>query len=338
MQMTIKKKEIQYISFLQFIGPIFVILGHSLNGMQIETGPWWVFTKDWIYIFHMPLFFMISGYLLSHSGYMKGSSYGDFIKKKFFRLIVPYLFWNILFFVPKLLLQSFLADSVEVSASYILKIYLSPRQNIWGHTWFLVGLFLVYLLTPLWEKLYAILKGNKVICIFVVGIVLYILPIETEFLCLNDLHKDLLFFWMGCSLGVLPYERLSKIVKDQLLLLGVLSTAASTIALLLDDIAWFNFIPCACILLFLLSIGMNLEGRLDGISAMARNSFGIYIMHWPVMLCCRVLLYQILGLNRVITIIIMILLGFLVPNAVVWILRRIKLGKLSIALKYLVGV
>lgn len=338
MQTITKKKEIQYISFLQFIGPIFVILGHSLNGMSIETGPWWMLTKDWIYIFHMPLFFMVSGYLLSHSDWMKGNSYGNFIKKKFLRLIVPYLFWNILFFVPKLLLQSFLADSVEMSASYIIRIYLSPRQNIWGHTWFLVGLFLVYLLTPLWEKLFTIFKGKNVIWIFAIGTFLYILPIGTEFLCLNDLHKDLLFFWLGCNLGMLPYERLSKMVKDRCALLGVLSVVTSAAALLVDDITWFNFIPCTCILLFLLSIGMNLEGKLGGIFALARNSFGIYIMHWPVMLCCRVLLYQILGLNRVLTIIIMVILGYLVPNVVVWMLRKIKLGKLNIVLKYLVGV
>lgn len=336
-----KKKDIYYISFLQFIGPIFVILGHSLNGMPFNNGIWWIFTKDWIYIFHMPLFFMISGYLLSYSGWMKGGRYGSFIKKKFLRLIVPYLFWNIICFIPKFIMQGYLVDSVEISPAYVIRIFLAPRQNIWGHTWFLVGLFLVYLLTPLWQKMFSVLKGKKVFCILAVGIVLYVLPIGTEFFCLSDLHKDVLFFWLGCLLGSLPYDRLYKVVKDHCILFGILSAATSLFALLCEESIIWHFIPCACILLFLLSCGMHLENwaRESGkISMLARNSFGIYIMHWPVMLCCRVLFFQILGLNPVLTIFVMIVLGYLVPNVAVWIFRRVNNKGISTALKYLIGV
>ena len=55
------------ISFLQVLGPILVILGHSANGLTVSAG-WYAFTKEWIYLFHMPLFFLISGYLLAHRG------------------------------------------------------------------------------------------------------------------------------------------------------------------------------------------------------------------------------------------------------------------------------
>lgn len=44
------------ISFLQVLGPILVILGHSANGLTVSAG-WYAFTKEWIYLFHMPLFF-----------------------------------------------------------------------------------------------------------------------------------------------------------------------------------------------------------------------------------------------------------------------------------------
>lgn len=53
------------------IAIILVVLGHVCTGI-----PWLV---KWIYSFHMPLFFMISGYL------REGKEYGDFVpflKKK----------------------------------------------------------------------------------------------------------------------------------------------------------------------------------------------------------------------------------------------------------------
>lgn len=48
------RSRLFYISFLQVIGPLLVILGHSTNGMP-QNDILQVF-KSWIYTFHMPLF------------------------------------------------------------------------------------------------------------------------------------------------------------------------------------------------------------------------------------------------------------------------------------------
>lgn len=67
------------------IGIILVILGHT-------EYPY----RDLIYTFHMPLFYIVTGYLFDFSKWendMKG-----FIKNRFFKLIVPYLYSCVFFY------------------------------------------------------------------------------------------------------------------------------------------------------------------------------------------------------------------------------------------------
>ena len=85
------KKDNQLMALLSVWGILLVVLGHSgfeepiikqeLSGLH-----------SWIYSFHMPLFFMISGYLFS----LTNKNFVDikpakFMQKKVLRLLVPYL-------------------------------------------------------------------------------------------------------------------------------------------------------------------------------------------------------------------------------------------------------
>ena len=108
-------KKITYISLLQIVGPLFVVLGHSLNGLDIR-GFWYIFTKEWIYIFHMPLFFLISGILFAHKKSIH-EPFGVYIKKRFCGMMIPY-FWFSLIYIgvdyyylyahPELITQEFI--------------------------------------------------------------------------------------------------------------------------------------------------------------------------------------------------------------------------------------
>ena len=55
-------REIEYISVMRGIASILVVIGHYLP----ENSPAWYETMNkFIYSFHMPLFFIISGYVYS---------------------------------------------------------------------------------------------------------------------------------------------------------------------------------------------------------------------------------------------------------------------------------
>ncbi|MDO5558741.1 MAG: acyltransferase [Oscillospiraceae bacterium] len=332
-----KKENIEYISFLQFVGPIFVILGHSLNGID-TNGAWYVFSKQWIYIFHMPLFFMISGYLLAHNGWLNNKSYKEFIKARFIRLILPYLVWNLLFIVPKMIFKSYLNDSIQFDAGFIIKVLITPRQNIWGHTWFLVGLFIVYLFTPLWCYYFKNITIKKIALFGCIGILLYICPLKSEVMCISDLHKDLLFFWIGCSLGKVDEDKIEQRLRIYLSISIIGSLIFSVVYLFYYKMDWFKFIPCTFILSSLFLIGFKIKNNPGLINNLSKRSFGIYIMHWPVMLSCRIALLQIFKLNTTVTVIIMIIAGYIVPNTLIDILKHIKNKKIKTVCKYLLGV
>ena len=56
MEVTEKHSKLYYITFLQVIGPILVIVGHMINGMPENKILQSI--KDFIYVFHMPLFYL----------------------------------------------------------------------------------------------------------------------------------------------------------------------------------------------------------------------------------------------------------------------------------------
>lgn len=327
------KKYINYICFLQVVGPIFVILGHSLNGFDNYSGLWRIFSKDWIYLFHMPLFFFVSGYLLSYNNWLGEKSYTEFIKGKFNRLIIPYLFWNILFFIPKFFGQSFLLDNVNFSFSYFLNIIITPRQNIWGHTWFLACLFLFYLATPIWKYIVNDLKINKLIIFFVFAILLYILPIKTQILTLNDIHKEIFFFGTGAIIGMIPEKEFKHFFKLHWFTVFGLAIITSISRLFFIKINELDFIPAFFIILCLVGIFLKFDINDRYIISLSKYSFTIYILHWPVMLLTRIVLYQILHVNEYIVMLFMIILGYFVPLIVCYLKKKFNVqNKLSIYL------
>ena len=71
-----KKKRVGYVDVARGIAMICIVLGH-LKVNNIDRV---------VYTFHLPIFFLISGYFISEKGTLS-----EFIKKKFRTLIVPYI-------------------------------------------------------------------------------------------------------------------------------------------------------------------------------------------------------------------------------------------------------
>ncbi|WP_300629106.1 acyltransferase [uncultured Thomasclavelia sp.] len=330
------KKYLNYICFLQVIGPIFVILGHSLNGFDNYDGLWRVFSKNWIYIFHMPLFFFISGYLLSYNGWLGKKSYSQFVKNKFNRLIIPYLFWNILFLIPKFLGQNFLTDNVNLSLGFFLNLIVTPRQNIWGHTWFLACLFLFYLATPIWKYIIDDLRANKLIMFIFFAIMLYILPIKTQIFCLNDIHKEILFFGIGAIIGLISENELKHFFKFNWFAIFILAIVTSMIRLFILDINEIDFVPAFFIIFCLFGVPLKFKFNTKDTTLLSKYSFTIYILHWPIMLSTRILLYQISHLNMYLVITLMVIFGYFIPLTICLIKKKLNFNNRFIS--YLLAI
>ena len=78
------RKRFDYLDYSKVIAIILVVLGHICSEGNIKT---------YIYSFHMPLFFIISGYLFNYSNV---NSCKEFINKKIKVCLIPYLTFSII--------------------------------------------------------------------------------------------------------------------------------------------------------------------------------------------------------------------------------------------------
>ncbi|WP_172173856.1 acyltransferase family protein [Paraburkholderia elongata] len=77
----------QWVDILKGIGIICVVIGHTIPG----------YPKAFVYLFHMPLFFFLSGQL-----FRPGAHAGAYFQKGIRRLLVPYACFLLLFYIPTL--------------------------------------------------------------------------------------------------------------------------------------------------------------------------------------------------------------------------------------------
>ena len=118
---------------LKGIGILLVVVGHS--GCPIEL-------HDFIYSFHMPLFFMASGYFFKE----KVANPRNWCCKKLRTLYLPFIFWNLLFLAMHNLLYSIGLNWDHYSLFDFIKrgikiLLFTGSEQMVGSLWFLKSLF-----------------------------------------------------------------------------------------------------------------------------------------------------------------------------------------------------
>ncbi len=88
------KVRLDYLDIAKGLAILLVVIGHVPEAFDSPL------YRVAIYTFHMPLFFIVSGAVTSrHSHFEKYNwkNFGEFVKKNFFALVVPYLIWALIF-------------------------------------------------------------------------------------------------------------------------------------------------------------------------------------------------------------------------------------------------
>ena len=117
----------KWLDVLKGIGALFVLFGHLI--------PYDSRLKAYIYSFHMPLFFFVSGYLFKYE-----KNISKFIYKKSKRLILPYIFYSILSFNA-----SYFLENIYMSKREVLKniLFIKGYNSFNTSLWFLIVMFWV---------------------------------------------------------------------------------------------------------------------------------------------------------------------------------------------------
>lgn len=189
-----REKEI-WVDYIKIFACVLVVLGHFFQSMTraniVSESTLYLWFDKTIYYFHVPLFFICSGYLYQrNSKVCSVESWKTNAMKKIIVLGVPYLAFSFLTWI----LKKVFASSVNEQADGLLKtLFLQPSSPYW----YLYCLFFVFLITP------TIVKGRKIwmLGIAVVLKILSLIGIGTSIFAISSVMQNEIWFIAGMCMG-----------------------------------------------------------------------------------------------------------------------------------------
>lgn len=169
--MTNIRKDDRLMAILSIWGIILVVIGHSGFTSPDIANRLSIF-HQWIYTFHMPLFFFISGYLysLTNRSFQQIDN-GRFIAKKFNRLLIPYFVLGVVIFIIKYVFANLSTADRIFSIDSFLYMFIAPQapNSTMGFLWYLITLFVIFLIVRAISWMRLNLKSN-INCLFIIAL------------------------------------------------------------------------------------------------------------------------------------------------------------------------
>ncbi len=324
--MAAAKNKIEFIAAVRCIGILLVVFGHSYPfDVYISPGLWKI--QNFIYAFHMPMFLFLSGYLVSYNTRPAGS----YIRRRGIRLLVPYFVLSVIAFVPKALVQQFLNDSVEFSVWHLIKTELIPRENVWGHFWYIPVVFALCCFGVLVLKSIRRYRTTGW-ALLIAAYLLLFLPRTTDWFVLEDLRKTAFYFVLGMVLAIRDPE--GRVVSNRCWWLAF--PAAIVLFAFFRTTLTDSIIACLMIG-FVLHAGTRLPvHKVPLFATIEKNSFTIFLLSWPGQAVVEVVCNKLLHLPVMLTMGVMFLAGIAVPLVCVKIVslidRRIPMKWVKLAI------
>ena len=204
-------KRIEWIDFGKGFTIFLVVLGHVFLGFFqsksfIESKNLIFILTQSMYIFHIPVFFLLSGYLFKPLNSWK--EFFNEVIKKLIILGIPYVFYS----VTQFILQKIGGDSVRDAATFydLLNIWRIPYGVAW------------YLFTLWWISLIFGMISIKIKNHIILFIISFILLISNFMLNFDNYLMNKITLWS--SFYILGYVlRKSKIIEKYKVALGIIS-------------------------------------------------------------------------------------------------------------------
>lgn len=125
-----KKTHFDEIDIAKGIGICFVVFGHALKQIEVESSVIAAMLLV-IHSFHMPLFFMLSGFVSAKLLRMEREDRPGYVKARASRLLTPYFVMSLLYLPLKMALSSVALRPYDLSSSWRILIGQSPDTTIW---------------------------------------------------------------------------------------------------------------------------------------------------------------------------------------------------------------
>lgn len=319
-------QRLDQITLMQVLGCIFVIMGHSYPFVTPFPSALLHF-RSFIYCFHMPLFVFCSGVLLQVSHSSEKYGFLQFLKRRTMRLLLPYFVFSLLGVIPKILLAPMLNDSFSLDFWELIRAFFVPRENIWGHFWFLPMIFFCGLIGYGFSCLFRKMPWARWIILLVSALGLF-LPEISSWFGLDDLLQNLFYFVLGMAFSDCYLNNDKKSFRKSVLqamaflscsvLLFILGEALSISAYFKPLIACGMIAACSAGLLPLsraITIGKD---------SLLNRSYSVFILSWPCQLVVELVLERMLQLPYFCIMPCMMIVGLVMPCLLILLIRRLE--------------
>lgn len=315
---AVKTRE-KWVDDVKVIACILVVLGHFFQSMTkaniLSENDLYKWFNTTIYYFHVPLFFICSGYL--YQKYSKVNSVGSWyrnVAKKVLALGVPYATFTTATWVLKKLFSSSVNDQIGGLGE---TLFLHPTAPYW----YLYALFFIFLVTPTFSSVKAAAVG-LVVAIVAKGLILTgggysVYAVSTVF-------SNEIWFVLGMSICAFNVQLKGR--KVQGIICGLLFIILSIWvykAGISGGLVSFVMGLLACVAVIMMVAGFEEKfGR--GIEFIAKYTMPIFLMHTLFAAPMRSVLIKIGIESAVIHVVLGLGICFAGPIIAAWIMKKTK--------------
>ena len=312
-----------WVDYAKAIGIILVVYGHVARGLYNAGIPMdenvYLLIDTFIYSFHMPLFFFLSGLYFVKS--LNSRTTKQFFFNKIDTIVYPYILWSII----QGTVEAFLASHTNGNVTYteVFSLLWQPRAQFW----FLYALALVFLFSLLLHRYFNLTKIN---ILLLIGVTLYLIK---GYLPFNLYANYICSYFIYFSIGMYFQQYNSKITLSNLTLFFVMFLFITfqyiTLFHLVDAYNILNSIKLITTILSISAVVITskilAKTNLQFLADIGKASMGIYLLHILASSSIRVLLQKVLDNNTFeVHLILGMLAGIIIPIICVYISKIIK--------------
>lgn len=305
------------------IGILLVVLGHALKQTG-ETNTVFNILLSVIYSFHMPLFFVLSGFVsVKMLDFTTWGQRTDYVKKRAVRLLIPYFVIGVLYMPLKYFLARFAVKAYDFSAMW--KLFLGENPDV--ALWFLYYLFFISVVCAVGLR-----KNNMKIWIWV-----SFAAAALTFLIGKDIRilRYPFFFILGIWLR-LEYGKIKNWLSSRSCLLYAAAVfAGSNAVLYLLQISGVQILTTLSGIVVCLALSGWIAQKENVIHNLflhwGKYSMDIYILSEPFNTAVKILCWSILHIDYRICTLFCFLVGMIVPIPVSkYLIRKVKILRVAI--------
>lgn len=325
-----RKVKFSEIDVAKGLGIILVVMGHSFPDASLEGGiqnPVCNVIFDMIYSFHMPLFFFLSGFVAKLA--LDGRTDKlEIVKKRFFRLMIPYFVWGGVYVPFRIVLAQFSSATFEIEEVWKILIGKNPYSGLW----FLYALFFVscisIMLIDNLSKLNASLGVSLALLLF------------CKYYTVNEPLRWLFAYTFYYLIGIYARNRWGKVhdcFKNKKV--AITLSAAFVVLFILKRFnetfilsGLLSVIIAMIGIMLILSVSIILKNRI-ALKRIGQYCMDVYVLSGPILVMMRILLYTMIGVPYIPYCLIATVSGIVIPA----ILSKLVIKKSRVLSVALVG-